>query len=69
MAVGLSIWLEMSNEEQAAHLRQEEAEHVRRLRSLTEEQSIRMFFQLRDMGRYFPQSPHPLPLAPSLIIG
>ena len=69
MTVGISKWLEMSNEERADYLRLEEEAHVRRLRSLTMEESLRRGFELMDMGRHFEHPPHSLPLAPSLLIG
>jgi len=56
MPVGPSKWLEMSNEERTAYLRQEEADHARYLQSLTMEESLRMGFELMEMQKQFPMT-------------
>ena len=59
----------MNPEEEAACLRQAQEEHVRRLRSLSEEQSLKIFFELMDMGRDFKPFERRVPVAPSFLIG
>jgi hypothetical protein len=69
MAYGLAKWFEFTPEQEREARRLDEEERVQRLRALTETESIRMYFELLDMGRPLRPATHVLPVAPARIIG